>query len=182
MAGLQLAVGYVEVDPRPELGASPDPIARPGGRRERPSRPERVDVVFEERPEHTANEVWVVFRGARDPISGRLGGEIVPDASLRILSIVPSLAFGLAGLASIVLQVVGLVQRGHVDLFPVIWGLVVLGFTVAWTASCGAALQRLGGLVGRESPGSALRWHPGVRWASPAPRRARPPRVPRRHR
>jgi hypothetical protein len=180
LAGIQITLGFFSVAPAAPHVASTGPLAS-SGRSERLAKPPVVgaaDITFAVRPQRIANELWLVFRGTRDRRTGRISGEIVPDLQMRVLSLVPG-AFLVGGFVAVVTTVVVPVLRGDPpSLFLLAWSaFAVLAFS-GWTWGCGAAVHDAASNVQRDSPGSHLAWHLGLRCGSRAVAPAPPPGSP----
>ena len=171
LAGVQILFGYFSVGLH-----GPGPVAQPRVAQQpwsgnQPSVLSRMDVSFAVRPPKIGNEIWVVFRGTRDPSTGSLVGEIVPDGQMRVIGAVPTVMFTV-GSALLTGAIVAMLGGGEPQFFMAIWSSFVVLFGVMWARSCGAAVHEAALNIQRDSPVAQLVWHPGLRTGS---RPAAPP-------
>lgn len=169
VAGLQVIFGYLSVTP-----PVPSPVAvgpfvstSPGARPSLAPARSSTNVSFAVRPPNIRNPLWLVFRGSRDPRTGCLDGEIVPDFSMRLLGLAPSAMFAVVGIGLTIASVlVPLATGDHPDLFALVWTAFVVAFMIGWVRSYGAAAHAAALNVRCDSPEALLAWHPGLRCGS----------------
>jgi hypothetical protein len=178
LAGLQILVGYFSVAATAPDHVASGPVVSAGRTRAfaSPPVPQATDITFSVRPPTITNEIWLVFRGTRERSTGSLTGEIVPDAQMRVLGLVPVAFFVVGGLIVGMGGIfVPLVSGERPTLLPFVWAALPGALMIVWTRGCGAAVHEAARNVRADSPREHLVWHPGFRWGARRPASPPPP-------
>jgi hypothetical protein len=168
LAGLQIIVGHFSVEPLAEIPRTLLPLATEGWGQSPGQTPAATprECSFAMSPPNIRNRIWLVFRGTRNEHTGGLEGEIVPDFQMRLLGLVHCVVFAIGGLAILGALVVPLLRGDAPFAFGLVWGSFAMAFGVVWVRDYGAAVHNVAANVNRDSPGSPVTWHRGLRCGS----------------